>query len=75
MIERMHAGDFARRMAEQAGIDLNSVKGSGPNGRIVKADIEAAQKSGAKPAAARRFVAGLAGEPWTPASSPQPAPW
>ena len=40
-------------MAKQAGIDLNALKGSGPNGRIVRADIEAAQKGGvATPAAA-----------------------
>jgi pyruvate dehydrogenase E2 component (dihydrolipoamide acetyltransferase) len=40
--ERVFATPLARRMAEQAGIDLAGVKGSGPNGRIVKADIEAA---------------------------------
>ena len=38
--ERIFASPLARRMAKQAGIDLASVKGSGPNGRIVKADIE-----------------------------------
>jgi pyruvate dehydrogenase E2 component (dihydrolipoamide acetyltransferase) len=32
---------LARRMAKERGIDLRMVKGSGPNGRIVKADIEA----------------------------------
>jgi pyruvate dehydrogenase E2 component (dihydrolipoamide acetyltransferase) len=40
-------------MARQAGIDLAALKGSGPNGRIVRADIEAAQKGGTiAPAAA-----------------------
>jgi pyruvate dehydrogenase E2 component (dihydrolipoamide acetyltransferase) len=38
--ERIFASPLARRMAKQAGIDLSSVKGSGPHGRIVKADIE-----------------------------------
>jgi pyruvate dehydrogenase E2 component (dihydrolipoamide acetyltransferase) len=42
---RMPAGlrisPLARRMAKERGIDLRRVKGSGPNGRIVKADIEA----------------------------------
>jgi pyruvate dehydrogenase E2 component (dihydrolipoamide acetyltransferase) len=33
-------------MAKQAGIDLGALKGSGPNGRIVKADIETAQQKG-----------------------------
>jgi pyruvate dehydrogenase E2 component (dihydrolipoamide acetyltransferase) len=53
-----HAGDrifvspLARRMASQAGIELSGLTGSGPNGRIVRADIEAAQKGGAAPAVA-----------------------
>jgi pyruvate dehydrogenase E2 component (dihydrolipoamide acetyltransferase) len=38
------ASPLARRMAEQAGIDLSGLRGSGPDGRIVKADIEAAVK-------------------------------
>jgi pyruvate dehydrogenase E2 component (dihydrolipoamide acetyltransferase) len=49
---RMFVSPLARRMALQAGIDLRALKGSGPNGRIVKADIEAAQRGGA-PAATR----------------------
>src|SRR6202142_709543 len=36
---RIFASPLARRMAKQAGIDLAGLKGSGPNGRIVKADI------------------------------------
>jgi pyruvate dehydrogenase E2 component (dihydrolipoyllysine-residue acetyltransferase) len=46
---RIKASPLARRMAEQAGIDLSSISGSGPNGRIVKRDIEGAGK-GAAPA-------------------------
>ncbi|WP_420432494.1 pyruvate dehydrogenase complex dihydrolipoamide acetyltransferase [Hyphobacterium sp.] len=38
--DRIKASPLARRMAEQAGIDLKDVNGSGPNGRIVKRDIE-----------------------------------
>jgi pyruvate dehydrogenase E2 component (dihydrolipoamide acetyltransferase) len=45
--ERVFASPLARRMASQAGIELSALKGSGPNGRIVRADIEAAQKGGA----------------------------
>jgi pyruvate dehydrogenase E2 component (dihydrolipoamide acetyltransferase) len=41
--ERIFASPLARRMARQAGIPLGGIKGSGPNGRIVRADIEAAQ--------------------------------
>jgi pyruvate dehydrogenase E2 component (dihydrolipoamide acetyltransferase) len=49
---RVFASPLARRIAQQQGIDLSRVSGSGPNGRIVKADIEAFASSGA-PAAAR----------------------
>jgi pyruvate dehydrogenase E2 component (dihydrolipoamide acetyltransferase) len=43
--ERVLASPLARRLAEQGGIDLSGLHGSGPNGRIVKFDIEAAAKS------------------------------
>lgn len=49
--DRILASPLARRMAAEAGIDLSRVGGSGPRGRIVKADIENA--SSAPPAAAR----------------------
>ncbi len=42
---RVLASPLARRIAEQGGIDLAGLKGSGPNGRIVKADVEAAAKA------------------------------
>ena len=44
---RIKASPLARRIAEQKGLDLSTITGSGPNGRIVKADVE-----DAKPAAA-----------------------
>jgi pyruvate dehydrogenase E2 component (dihydrolipoamide acetyltransferase) len=48
--ERVFASPLARRLAEQKGVDLKGVAGSGPHGRIVKADIDGA-KPGAAPAA------------------------
>jgi pyruvate dehydrogenase E2 component (dihydrolipoamide acetyltransferase) len=48
---RVFASPLAKRMAEQAGIELSSVHGSGPRGRIVKSDVEAA-KTGAPPSVA-----------------------
>ena len=45
---RVFASPLARRMAKQANIDLSSIKGSGPNGRIIRADIEARQAPGAR---------------------------
>ncbi|QHQ34567.1 pyruvate dehydrogenase complex dihydrolipoamide acetyltransferase [Algicella marina] len=44
---RIFASPLARRIAKDKGLDLASVKGSGPKGRIVKADVEKAE---AKPA-------------------------
>jgi pyruvate dehydrogenase E2 component (dihydrolipoamide acetyltransferase) len=45
--ERVFASPLARRLAKEAGIDLTAVTGSGPHGRVVKADIEKAGTSGA----------------------------
>ena len=52
--DRRFASPLARRMAAAAGLDLAAVGGSGPNGRIVKSDVEAALARGpaAAPAAA-----------------------
>lgn len=44
---RVKASPLARKMAEDQGINLSNIKGSGPNGRIVKADIEGFDKSSA----------------------------
>lgn len=38
--ERMRVSPVARRMAEEHGIDLSKIKGTGPNGRIVESDVE-----------------------------------
>jgi pyruvate dehydrogenase E2 component (dihydrolipoamide acetyltransferase) len=60
---RIFASPLARRMAHQAGLDLAAVAGSGPQGRVVKADIEAALSAErAAPA------------PTRPAAQPTPVP-
>lgn len=43
--DRVFASPLAKRLAEQAGLDLASISGSGPKGRIVKADVEAEQSA------------------------------
>jgi len=50
--DRVVASPLAKRIAEQKGVDLKGVAGSGPNGRIVKADVESAKPGVAAPAAA-----------------------
>ena len=48
--ERVFASPLARRLAQAAGIDLKSIAGSGPHGRVIKADVDAAR--GKAPASA-----------------------
>jgi pyruvate dehydrogenase E2 component (dihydrolipoamide acetyltransferase) len=49
---RVFASPLARRIAKEKGLDLGAVKGSGPHGRIVRADVEGAQPGAATPVAA-----------------------
>ena len=58
--DRVRASPLARRIAADKGVDLSGIAGSGPNGRIVRADVE-----GEKPGAAPTQPA---------AATPQPAP-
>lgn len=44
---------MAKKIAEESGVDLGSIRGTGPNSRIVRADVEEALKSG-KPSAGKR---------------------
>ena len=64
---RLFATPLARRIAAERGVDLAAVQGSGPHGRIVRADVEAAAP-GARPAAP------AAGPAAAPASAPLAAP-
>jgi len=44
--ERVKASPLARRIARESGVDLHTLTGSGPGGRIVKADVQAAARPG-----------------------------
>jgi pyruvate dehydrogenase E2 component (dihydrolipoamide acetyltransferase) len=48
---RVKASPLARRMARERGLDLASLTGSGPGGRVVKADVERAAEAGVTPMA------------------------
>ena len=65
---RLFATPLARRIAADKGLDLNTISGSGPHGRIVKADVENAT---AAPKAAAPAVAASA--PAAPAAAPAAA--
>jgi pyruvate dehydrogenase E2 component (dihydrolipoamide acetyltransferase) len=68
--ERIPASPLARRLAQAAGLDLAALKGSGPHGRIIKRDVDAARgRAPAQPAAGGQAAASAP----TPAA-PQPAP-
>ena len=62
---RVFASPLARRIANQNNIDLGSVNGSGPKGRIIKADIEKAMAGGG---------ASKASASTAPAAAPKAAP-
>jgi pyruvate dehydrogenase E2 component (dihydrolipoyllysine-residue acetyltransferase) len=70
---RPKASPVARRIAREQGIDLTTLRGTGPGGRIVKADVEAAA-SGAAPAAAPAPAPAEVPAPAAPAeAAPAPA--
>ncbi|QTD56266.1 pyruvate dehydrogenase complex dihydrolipoamide acetyltransferase [Parasphingorhabdus cellanae] len=66
--DRIKASPLARRLAEQKGVDLAALKGSGPGGRIIKADIDAAE-GGTAPTKSE-----TAAPAPTSAATPAPAP-
>jgi pyruvate dehydrogenase E2 component (dihydrolipoamide acetyltransferase) len=59
------ASPLARRLAQQAGVDLAAIQGSGPHGRIIKRDLEGvkAQPAAAKPAQPQTAAAQTAAAP------------
>ncbi|TPM41893.1 pyruvate dehydrogenase complex dihydrolipoamide acetyltransferase [Mesorhizobium sp. B2-3-4] len=66
--ERVFASPLARRIAKDAGVDVSAVTGTGPHGRVVKADVDAAiAGGGAKAAPAAKAPAGA------PAAASAPA--
>jgi pyruvate dehydrogenase E2 component (dihydrolipoamide acetyltransferase) len=68
---RILASPLARRLAKEAGLDLAALTGSGPHGRIVKSDVEAAAGNGAA-AAAPRMGTAMTARP-APGLAPPPA--
>jgi pyruvate dehydrogenase E2 component (dihydrolipoamide acetyltransferase) len=72
--ERVKASPLARRIAAEKSIDLAALQGSGPNGRIVRADLDNAKAGSAKAAAPASSEAAAAPAPSTaPAPAAKPA--
>jgi pyruvate dehydrogenase E2 component (dihydrolipoamide acetyltransferase) len=69
---RIKASPLARRLAEEAGLDLSGIPGSGPGGRVVKRDVEEAREgAAASPEPAAPAPKASAARP----SAPAPEPW
>jgi len=72
---RIMASPLAKRIAEAAGINLAQVTGTGPHGRIVKADVEAARGQAPQPVASATPASAAAAPMAAPASAPRaPSP-
>ena len=74
---RVKASPVARRMARELGLELAAIEGSGPGGRIVKADVQAAAENGGAaeaeaPAEAEAAPAEREEERPAPAEAPEP---
>src|SRR3954469_2572115 len=70
---RVKASPVARRMAREMGVELAALEGSGPGGRIVKADVEAAAKGGVQVQERPAETAAPAPTPQTPHPTPASA--
>jgi pyruvate dehydrogenase E2 component (dihydrolipoamide acetyltransferase) len=71
---RVKASPLARRIAREQGVDLHAVSGSGPGGRIVKADVERAAQAPAAPAPPPASEPEPQPEPTAPTPAPAPMP-
>ncbi|MGX9144453.1 pyruvate dehydrogenase complex dihydrolipoamide acetyltransferase [Mesorhizobium sp. 128a] len=69
--ERTFASPLARRIAKDAGVDVSAVTGTGPHGRVVKADVEAAIAGGGAKAAPATKAPPAAGAPAAPVAAPK----
>jgi pyruvate dehydrogenase E2 component (dihydrolipoamide acetyltransferase) len=72
--DRVKASPIARRLARERGVHLHAVNGTGPGGRIVKADVERAEPGAAPPSAPAAAPAAEAAPAPAPAAPPPSAP-
>ncbi|QTH21778.1 pyruvate dehydrogenase complex dihydrolipoamide acetyltransferase [Rhizorhabdus wittichii] len=71
--DRVKASPLARRLAQAQGVDLAQVSGTGPGGRVVKADLDGAPKAAAAAPAQAPAAAAAPAPTAAPAAAPKPA--
>ncbi|MDV2983333.1 UNVERIFIED_CONTAM: pyruvate dehydrogenase complex dihydrolipoamide acetyltransferase [Methylobacteriaceae bacterium AG10] len=71
---RVFASPLARRIAKQEGVDLSAVKGSGPHGRVIQRDVQAAMEGGTAKASAPAKPEAKAAAPAPEKAAPKAAP-
>ena len=72
--ERIKASPLARKIADSKGVDIAAIQGSGPGGRIVKADVEAAAEGGSAPSRLASAATALAASAKAQVVQSTPAP-
>ena len=72
--QRIFASPLGKRIAAEKGVNLATIKGSGPNGRIVKADVETARPAAAPTAAPARPMPSAPAQPIVTAPGDQRVP-
>ena len=72
--ERIKASPLARKIADSKGVDIAAIQGSGPGGRIVKADVEAAAEVGSAPSRLASAATALAASAKAQVVQSTPAP-
>ncbi|WP_342362426.1 pyruvate dehydrogenase complex dihydrolipoamide acetyltransferase [Terrarubrum flagellatum] len=71
--DRVFASPLARRIAKDAGVDIKSIAGSGPHGRVVAADVEQAKAGGTAKPAPKTAPAAAPSAPSAPKAAPAPS--
>lgn len=65
--DRVVASPLAKKRADELGLDISAIAGTGPNGRVTAGDVEAFASSGASAAPAKKAAPAVAASVWTPA--------
>jgi pyruvate dehydrogenase E2 component (dihydrolipoamide acetyltransferase) len=71
---RIRISPVARRIASESGVDVSAIRGTGPGGRILRRDVEAALAGAAQPPAREEAAEAVRPTPAAPSPAPEPRP-